>query len=250
MPSIGDILGEERRRRGKSLKEVEETIKIRASYISAIENDDFHQLPAPAYAKAFIRSYAEYLEIDPTPLIEEFRRLYERSPKIAREDSEKFDWAHFFSFYRQTIIRVAFVALLLLSMGIFVFLGISREKPKRKAIKPTEVKEVKQEIPARPTTSAPLPEVIYQPTASLTQKELVIKATVTDENGCWLKVTVDGAVATERILKKGEFREWRAKQSITIIVGKPKGIIIEKNGVVLPQLPSVGGVGEQTFTNE
>lgn len=249
MASIGDILGEERRKRGKSLKEVEEAIKIRAVYLDAIEKDDFHVLPASAYAKAFIRSYADYLEIDPTPLIEEYRRVYERTPKIQRVTTERFDWHHFFTFYRQTILRVAFVGILLLLMSIFVFLGISRDKPKRSIIKPTEVKEVK---PTQgESTQGATPGAISQPTTSVPQEELVIKATVTDEVGCWIKVTVDGALATERVLKKGEFREWRAKQSITIRVGKPKGIVIEKNGVVVPPMPvAAGGVAEQTFVNE
>lgn len=250
MPSIGDILSEERRKRGKSLKEVEDAIKIRPVYLEAIENDDFHLLPGSAYTKAFIRSYADYLDIDPTPLIEEYNRLYERSLKVQRTASERIDWHYFFSFYRQTIIRVIFVALLLLAMGVLVFLGVSRGSPKRQIVKPTEVKEIKTEGQAETATSPATTESVFQPTPTVPQKELVIKATVTDEAGCWIKVTVDGAVATVRTLKQGETREWRAKQSITIRVGKPKGIIIEKNGIVQPQLPAVGGVGEQTFVNE
>ena len=40
--------------------------------LEALERDDFSSIPAPIYGKGFLRLYAEYLELDPVPLIEDY----------------------------------------------------------------------------------------------------------------------------------------------------------------------------------
>lgn len=58
--------------------EVEETTKIRAKYLRALENEEYDLLPSPAYAKSFLRTYADYLGIDSRGLVDVYRREQER----------------------------------------------------------------------------------------------------------------------------------------------------------------------------
>ena len=60
-----------------NIEELEETTKIRAKYLRAIENEEFGLLPGPTYVKSFLRTYAEKLGLDPQLLVEEFRAQYE-----------------------------------------------------------------------------------------------------------------------------------------------------------------------------
>jgi cytoskeleton protein RodZ len=46
------------------LSEVEAATKIRRRFLSAIENEAWDVLPAPAYAAGFVRAYADYLGLD------------------------------------------------------------------------------------------------------------------------------------------------------------------------------------------
>jgi cytoskeleton protein RodZ len=71
---VGARLREARSRRRLSLQEVEATIKIRARYLRAIENEDWDQLPGDTYARAFIRTYGTFLGLDGERLAEEQRR--------------------------------------------------------------------------------------------------------------------------------------------------------------------------------
>lgn len=77
MPEIGNRLREARIRKGLSLKDVSDATKIRSKYLEALEEDDFEVLPAPVFAKAFLRTYASYLKIDPDDVIEEYRLTHE-----------------------------------------------------------------------------------------------------------------------------------------------------------------------------
>ncbi|MEY3004984.1 MAG: hypothetical protein RLZZ491_2160 [Pseudomonadota bacterium] len=62
---LGDLMRGERATLGKSLLDVERDLKIRATYIAAIENGDVGAFSSPGYIAGYVRSYARYLGIDP-----------------------------------------------------------------------------------------------------------------------------------------------------------------------------------------
>lgn len=54
---------------GLSLADVFQRTRISVVYLQAIENNDFHLLPVPVYAKNFIKTYARALGIDSKPIL-------------------------------------------------------------------------------------------------------------------------------------------------------------------------------------
>lgn len=71
---VGNKLREARTRRHLGLPDVEAATKIRCRYLQAIENEDWDQLPGDTYARAFIRTYGSFLELDGERLAEEQRQ--------------------------------------------------------------------------------------------------------------------------------------------------------------------------------
>jgi cytoskeleton protein RodZ len=71
---IGDTLAEARTRRGVDLDEVHAATGIRPRYLRAIEEEDWNALPEEFYARSFVRKYAQFLGVDPEPLVAEYRR--------------------------------------------------------------------------------------------------------------------------------------------------------------------------------
>ncbi|MFA5808788.1 MAG: helix-turn-helix domain-containing protein [Thermoleophilia bacterium] len=76
MFEIGTTLRDARVRRDISLQQAEEDTKIRVKYIQAMENEDFDILPAGTYVKGFLRTYADYLDLDYQLLIDEFNERF------------------------------------------------------------------------------------------------------------------------------------------------------------------------------
>jgi transcriptional regulator with XRE-family HTH domain len=64
LPGIGERLRDRRIARGQSLEDVEEAIRINIGYLQALEEEHYDVLPAPVYARGFMRSYARYLGLD------------------------------------------------------------------------------------------------------------------------------------------------------------------------------------------
>lgn len=62
---LGDIMRGERATMGKSLLDVQRELKIKASYIAAIENSDPSAFDTPGFIAGYVRSYARYLTMDP-----------------------------------------------------------------------------------------------------------------------------------------------------------------------------------------
>lgn len=62
---LGDILRGERATMGKSLLDVQRELKIKATYVSAIENTDPSAFDTPGFVAGYVRSYARYLGLDP-----------------------------------------------------------------------------------------------------------------------------------------------------------------------------------------
>ncbi|MBS1881379.1 MAG: helix-turn-helix domain-containing protein [Actinobacteria bacterium] len=74
MGVIGDTLSEARTRRAVDLEEIHAATGIRPRYLRAIEQEDWDALPEEFYARSFIRKYARYLDLDPDPLVADYRR--------------------------------------------------------------------------------------------------------------------------------------------------------------------------------
>jgi cytoskeleton protein RodZ len=74
---IGDVLKRTRTRRKVDIQTVEQQTKIRTKYLRALENEEWDVLPGPAYAKGFLRTYAQFLGLDGDALVDEYRRTVE-----------------------------------------------------------------------------------------------------------------------------------------------------------------------------
>ena len=76
---IGEVLKRARTRQKVDIRTVEEQTKIRTKYLRALENEEWDVLPGPAYAKGFLRTYAQFLGLDGDALVDEYRRTVESS---------------------------------------------------------------------------------------------------------------------------------------------------------------------------
>ncbi len=57
---------------GKSIIEVQNELKIKAAYITAIENCDPLAFDTPGFVAGYVRSYARYLNLDPDEVFQKF----------------------------------------------------------------------------------------------------------------------------------------------------------------------------------
>jgi len=71
---LGDLMRGERATLGKSLLDVQRDLKIKATYIAAIENADASVFESPSFVSGYVRSYARYLGMKPEDVFAHFCR--------------------------------------------------------------------------------------------------------------------------------------------------------------------------------
>lgn len=72
-PGVGALLRASRLRCGEDLRAVAHLLRIRLSYLEAIEDGRFDDLPGSTYAIGFVRAYSEHLGLDSEEVIRRFK---------------------------------------------------------------------------------------------------------------------------------------------------------------------------------
>lgn len=73
MSSVGEQLRRAREAKGLTVQQIAEETKLKLVQIEALESGDYSAFPAMVYARGSIKSYADVVKIDPTPLLEQLK---------------------------------------------------------------------------------------------------------------------------------------------------------------------------------
>lgn len=143
MLKAGEILREERVKKGISLEQASQATKIRSTFLAHIEKGEYDKLPSAAYATGFVRNYADFLGLSEKEILALFRREFDESKSyrvlpagMARR--EDFPLRRF-KLKQTVILGVIIFAALAFYMAFqyrFAFLGptLSVSSPKDKAV--------------------------------------------------------------------------------------------------------------------
>ncbi len=80
MSELGKTFSQARIQRGLTLEDCERDTRISKRYLDALEREDWKVFPAPVYSRAFLRTYAQYLGLNPAELMRVFQAQAEEPP--------------------------------------------------------------------------------------------------------------------------------------------------------------------------
>lgn len=72
--TVGALLREARQGYRGDIQQIAATLRIRAEYLSAIEEAQYDRLPGPVYAQGFVRAYAMHLGLDGDEAVRRFKQ--------------------------------------------------------------------------------------------------------------------------------------------------------------------------------
>jgi len=84
LPSLCAVLRRARMTAGYELADIASALRIRLLYLEALEEGRFGDLPGTVYAAGFLRSYSEFLGLDPEEMVDRLKR--ETMSGAARRD--------------------------------------------------------------------------------------------------------------------------------------------------------------------
>jgi hypothetical protein len=193
------------------LSQIERETRIRARYLEALEDERFDVLPGAAYAKGFLRTYAEFLGLDGQRFVDEYN---ERFP--ATDEPPSLPLA---AFRRRRLPHDA--RLLVIPFAILLALigwQIASEGGQK----------AKRAAPPRTTTVR-----VQAPPAITHPKPAIARLTLTAARGpCWISVHLGsdrGRVLFERTLEPGRTARFIARR-LWIRLGAPSNLDTTLNG--------------------
>ncbi len=114
---FGDSLRKERELRGITLDEISQHTKVHTRFLEAIEHDDLSVLPAKAFAKGFLRSYARMVGLDEDLVITNFEYCHRT---MQAEESAKHPGRHSGNGSRYRLIFLVFFLIILALTAIIL----------------------------------------------------------------------------------------------------------------------------------
>lgn len=263
MSSIGSVLKEARTKKAVSLEDVHSKIKIHPRVLQLLEEDKFDKLPSPMFAKNFLKSYADFLEVNTDSLIEIYEKQRKSEPDqvlFIRPADPRASHKPMLSIPPQKIAGfIVLLAAVVLFMSGIPQRAIGAWAIKMKPAKTAKAKAVEKEKKEEKATAKQEPDEDkgssewlnsvklgnFPQIAKKTALDLEIRAT----DAVWVHITGDGVVLYQGILKKGASSSWNAKQTIEVWTGNAANMTLSLNKTPLGS-PGKGVVKKMLISHE
>jgi len=246
---VGEILRRTRNYYGRSLKDVEQALRIRSSQIEAIEEGDVDKLPGRVYAIGFVRSYSEYLGLDGNKMVHLFKTQVGRqahNPQL-----------HFPVTAADTKVPPLWlIAASVLGTVIIAALWLSFQETDRSVVvQPPSVAQAMEGIDkpesviintqatgddlVEGVAASDADNGVAQGVASAQEQSIILNI----KQNSWVEIKDDqDNMLVSRVLKAGESYFIPSRSDLSMSLGNAAGVQLEVDGKVLGALGAEGEV--------
>jgi cytoskeleton protein RodZ len=216
---FGSKLRAARERRGVSLRQIAARTKISVSVLEALERNDISRLPGGIFSRAFVRSYAVEIGLDPEEAIQDFIAQFPQDSVTAGHSQTRpvEDYESVESTRRTASTFLKLFAISVPIVGILLYYStVGRRRPLAErfggnatAIEPDSSRA---RLLSDPAASAPLVVEILGRGASI------------------LTVTIDGTARRERAIAAGDRERFAAERELVLNVADAAAVSLTVNG--------------------
>jgi cytoskeletal protein RodZ len=227
MDDFGGKLRQARERRGISLRQIAASTKISAAALDARARNDISKLPGGIFSRAFVRSYAIEVGLDPEETVREFLERFNQEPAPAAEaapgDIPEEERA--FQERQRKAARIAIAAavgiVVLMAALVFAYRAriLSRASSQPPAPDPAATTAPEPSVPPPPQTPA---------VAAAPADQFRLELAPTSD--CWVSVTVDGRKIFARVMPVGEKQSFTVTKDATVEIGDAGAFAYSVNG--------------------
>ncbi len=245
MEQAGTRLKKLRLERGISLEEIQKKTKIHSNILRAIEGDAITNL-SPVYLKSFLKIYCKFLDVDYRQYLSDYKTVeateglkqesampkgapQKQQTSFVKSASGKIRSLRPNKKISKNLILGAAVLLLLLGLfklGKIIFSGRKVATPAQQA------KFEPQRNASKPKSKVRDKKVKAAAQRGISEIRLGIRA----NDNCWVTLKVDGRIVFQRVLAKGRFESWKAKDKMELSLGNAGAVELEVNGQLFSNL--------------
>jgi cytoskeleton protein RodZ len=264
--SFGTWLRRQRELREISLRDVADRTKISLRYLEAMEEDRFDLLPAPVFAKGFLREYARYVGLSPDEVVNHWLAVQQSGERPEGEEEEA---AAASSRRRLSRLLLLLALLILAAVAAFaVYWQRHHAAPGPAGARPAAAIPGSATVPTAPTAPDPtepaalaaasaagtagtaagatalptaVPAAVAPPAGENSGDAPLapLEVTIDFSRECWVDALIDGKkrIAEQRVA--GEALRLPAQRQVQLTLGDAGAAEVQVNGSPLP-LPVLG----------
>jgi len=284
---FGAKLRDARERRGVSLRQIANATKISIAALEALERNDISRLPGGIFSRAFVRSYAVEVGLDPETTIQEFIAQFPNDSVTAGhptsdqvEDHEAVEserrTAGTFLWLAVVSLPIAGAVVYFATSGRPVFGGAAQPPAAVAEVPPEQTRlgesapAVEPAQPSNPAQSAAPPEPA-SPAAGAAAPSTAAPAGTAPSPGadaaagseastdrfsvqlaatrpCWVSAVVDGKKQIDRLMQTGERTTIDVRRELVLTAGDAEALKLTFNGTAARPLGTAGEVVSRRFT--
>ena len=246
----GEVLKRKREELGLGIKDVAELLKLKAEYLSSIEEDRFEKLPVAVYTIGYIRCYAAYLHVDPEPILSFYAgHLSHPRPStiIPVASSKKKIPIYYYGIPIVVLLLIALVVSTIRRDAAGPKIDMASAPPKPAQIE-TPQQTTPIEEPTPPLSQSGQPPAVSQvqspkmPTAGIEHRLEVIANDLT-----WVHITFSHGGTDEALLRPGMTKTWTFPEKAMLKIGNAGGVRLNLDGQDIGSPGSNGQVMTITF---
>lgn len=240
--SFGDWLRRQREMREITLRDIADRTKISMRYLEAMEADRFDLLPAPLFAKGFLREYARYVGLSPDDVVNHYLSVHhpEELAGDPKEDTKVRTRPKPVDPGQPPVRRNWSYGLLLALAGLIllVLVALAAWFADRRQKEPTSATDA-------PPMAAPAPSPVSlqptppQPTPS---PAAPIEVSLDFSKDCWVEAVIDGKNRFSELRVQGEALQLEAEKSLVLTLGNAGAVEVQVNGYHLDLAQQEGDV--------
>jgi cytoskeleton protein RodZ len=248
---FGGKLREARERKGVSLRQIANATKISIGMLDALERNDVRRLPGGIFSRAFVRSFANEVGLDPETMIQEFIAQFgDDSATAGQPASTQIEDNRSLESARRT--ASTFITLVAVSVpvaAVIIYVTIAGRRAPAVTTAPVPAAVVEQERPAVP---APSSSNAASDSASgpVTDRRRAVEESAAERlvvnlvasRQCWISATVDGKQQVKRLMQPGEERTFDVRRDLVLTTGDAAAVTLTINGTEARPLGKSGEV--------
>jgi cytoskeleton protein RodZ len=260
MGPLGQELKATREKRKLTLTQVAKDIRISSRYLESLEEGRYAELPGGMYNRAFLRSYCEYLDMEPQAFLEQYEA--ESLPTSEKYPRLKVRMAQPATSWKPHPLAVWSLLFLISVAGLFasrkwissVFSPYFSHPPQGQVIvehtpppppsapSPISAQALLPTGPPAPAVgpSETTPSTVSEPVSGTISTSLVLELEVVER--CWVSLKGDGKQILTRELNPGEVQSFKASENFYLVLGNAGGVRLKIDGKPIKPLGKLGEV--------
>lgn len=222
---------------GKSIEEISKLTKIKSSYIQAIEDGNWNQLPLEIYTKSYIKTYSELLGLDSKKFIEDYENYLRNRDDLTKKNIPDFKDKSNSKEEKQNKTKnyprwtISLIITLVVFILIFTILHFDQQEyyipppPNPQPLKSQILDEVKPQ---------------KQLSNEEPHKSHILRIEAVDR--VWMRIIIDEKEKKEYLLESGQNINLEALKSFKLHIGNAGGVKVYFNNKDLGKLGATGQV--------